>query len=75
CIFNELKANNLADEKVSYKLRDWIFSRQRYWGEPFPVLFDEENNIYLVKELVELPKIKNIKPSGTTSGPLANVKS
>lgn len=75
CIFNELKANNLADEKVSYKLRDWIFSRQRYWGEPFPVLFDEENNIYLVKELVELPKIKNIKPSGTTSGPLANVES
>lgn len=72
-IYEELKILNVIEKKTNYKLRDWVFSRQRYWGEPFPVLFDEDNNIYLVKELVSLPKINNIKPSGSTEGPLANV--
>ncbi|VEU80273.1 leucine--tRNA ligase [Haploplasma axanthum] len=61
--------------KNNYKLRDWVFSRQRYWGEPFPVVFDENNNIYVLKDEelpLELPKMKNIKPSGTGESPLAN---
>ncbi|TPE58029.1 leucine--tRNA ligase [[Mycoplasma] falconis] len=74
-IYEELAKTNEVKKQVGYKLRDWIFSRQRYWGEPFPVLFDEEDNIYLVKELVKLPEIDNIKPSGSTEGPLANVQS
>nr|WP_284700086.1 class I tRNA ligase family protein [Mycoplasmopsis cynos] len=50
------------------------FSRQRYWGEPFPVYFDENNNIYLEENIVELPYMENIKPSNTGESPLANNK-
>ncbi|MGL5590521.1 MAG: class I tRNA ligase family protein [Metamycoplasmataceae bacterium] len=60
--------------KTTYHLRDWIFARQRYWGEPFPIAFDENNNILLIEELVELPEMKDIKVSGTGEGPLANNK-
>jgi len=59
----------------TYKLRDWVFSRQRYWGEPFPVIFDEDDNIFLVEDddlPLELPILKNIRPSGTGESPLAN---
>nr|WP_173402256.1 leucine--tRNA ligase [Metamycoplasma canadense] len=73
-IYKTLKKINKVEKKINYKLRDWVFSRQRYWGEPFPVLFDENNQIHLVDDLVSLPEISNIKPSGTTQGPLANVK-
>ena len=70
-----LKKYDLNFEKVhSYKLKDWVFARQRYWGEPFPILFDENNNIYLVEDIVELPEMENIKPSGTGESPLANNK-
>ncbi|WP_210725192.1 class I tRNA ligase family protein [Mycoplasma marinum] len=58
--------------KVSYHLRDWIFARQRYWGEPFPIAFDEENNVLLIEDLVELPEMDEIKPSGNGESPLAN---
>ncbi len=64
----------IKDGKVTYHLRDWVFARQRYWGEPFPVLFDEDNNVYVVENLVELPIMNNIKPSGTGESPLANNK-
>ncbi len=59
----------------TYKLRDWVFSRQRYWGEPFPVIFDEDDNIHLLDDddlPLELPILKNIRPSGTGESPLAN---
>ena len=62
----------IKNGKVTYHLKDWVFARQRYWGEPFPILFDENNNIYVVEDLVELPKMENIKPSGTGESPLAN---
>ncbi|MDY0294179.1 MAG: leucine--tRNA ligase [Acholeplasmataceae bacterium] len=59
----------------TYKIRDWVFSRQRYWGEPFPVIYDEDGEIHLVDEEdlpLELPVLKNIRPSGTGESPLAN---
>ncbi|WGI36649.1 leucine--tRNA ligase [Mesomycoplasma lagogenitalium] len=73
-IFEKMKKQDLAKEKISYKIRDWIFSRQRYWGEPFPVYFDENENIYLEENIVELPYMENIKPSQTGESPLANNK-
>lgn len=60
--------------KTTYHLRDWVFARQRYWGEPFPIAFDENNNILLIEDLVELPEMDNIKASGNGEGPLANNK-
>lgn len=62
------KVNN---GKVTYHLKDWVFARQRYWGEPFPIMFDEDNNIYLIENLVELPIMNDIKPSGDGQSPLA----
>lgn len=72
-----LSAAGHSTAKVTYKLRDWLFSRQRYWGEPFPVIHWEDGSISLVdeKELpLELPKMTNIKPSQTGESPLANAK-
>ncbi len=58
--------------KTTYHLRDWIFARQRYWGEPFPVAFDEEGNVLLIDDVVELPDMEEIKSSGNGESPLAN---
>ena len=60
-----------------YKLRDWIFARQRYWGEPFPVIFWEDGTVQALTAdqlPLELPVMENIKPSGTGESPLANNK-
>lgn len=60
---------------VNYRLRDWIFSRQRYWGEPFPVIVYEDGQIELLDEQdlpLELPIMQNLKLSGTGESPLAN---
>ncbi|MDT8303139.1 MAG: leucine--tRNA ligase, partial [Sedimentisphaerales bacterium] len=62
---------------INYKLRDWLFSRQRYWGEPFPILHTENGNIIgLSKEdlPLELPMVKDYKPAGTGEPPLANAE-
>lgn len=64
----------VESNKTTYHLKDWVFARQRYWGEPFPIMFDEQNNIYLIEDLVELPEMNNIKPSGNGESPLANNK-
>lgn len=71
-----LESLGLGKKEITYRLRDWVFSRQRYWGEPFPVLFDAEGNIETLDESelpLELPKMLNIKPSGTGESPLANL--
>lgn len=74
-ILNYLEKNKAGKKATNYKLRDWIFSRQRYWGEPFPVLYDENGNIKIVEDLpVLLPKTNEIKPSGDGKSPLANLK-
>lgn len=70
-----LQKNWIRNEDGTLHLRDWIFSRQRYWGEPFPIAHDKDNNTILIKELpVLLPPMDEIKPSGTGESPLANNK-
>jgi leucyl-tRNA synthetase len=68
-----LEARGHGRRRVNYKLRDWLFSRQRYWGEPFPIVFvDGEAKAVGDDELpVTLPELQNFKPSGTPEGPLA----
>ena len=64
-----------GQKQTNYKLRDWIFARQRYWGEPFPIVFWEDGTISAldIDQLpLELPVMKDIKPSGTGESPLAN---
>lgn len=74
-IINKLNDAKLAKKHISYKLRDWLFSRQRYWGEPFPIIFWEDGSIGLVpdEELpLILPIIKDIQPSDSGYSPLIN---
>ncbi len=71
-----LEARQLGRRKVTYRLRDWVFSRQRYWGEPFPVIYLEDGTIRALDESalpVELPQEDSVKPSGTGESPLANL--
>lgn len=72
-----LQEHELGEEKVSYRLRDWLFARQRFWGEPIPVIHWEDGTTTTVPEEdlpLELPKTDHIKPSGTGESPLANIE-
>lgn len=71
-----LENKNAGSRKVNYKLRDWLFSRQRYWGEPIPVIHWEDGSMTTVPEdelPLLLPETDEIKPSGTGESPLANI--
>ncbi len=72
-----LESDGVAHKSVKYKLRDWLFSRQRYWGEPFPILLDENDGAYALDEKdlpLLLPEMEDFKPTGTPEPPLSKAK-
>ena len=72
-----LEENGVGKKETSYRLRDWLFSRQRYWGEPIPIIHWEDGSMTAIPEEelpLVLPKSTDIKPSGTGESPLANME-
>ncbi len=72
-----LVAEGLGEAKIHFKLRDWLFSRQRYWGEPFPLLKLDDGSVRVLEpdELpLTLPEVDRYEPAGTGEGPLATIK-
>ena len=76
-IIDELERLGLGHGAVTYKLRDWLFSRQRYWGEPFPIVLDAEGRPHALPETelpITLPELTDFKPTGTPEPPLSKAK-
>ena len=74
---NWLEENQVGQPETTYRLRDWLFARQRYWGEPIPVIHWEDGTSTTLPEEelpLLLPKTEHIKPSGTGESPLANIE-
>ncbi|MDA7619277.1 leucine--tRNA ligase [Akkermansiaceae bacterium] len=75
-IIHWLVENRKGEKKIQFKLRDWLFSRQRYWGEPFPLLWDKETGQHSGLSESELPllqpEMEDFKPTGDPRGPLIN---
>jgi leucyl-tRNA synthetase len=71
-----LEKKQIGHKKINYKLRDWLFSRQRYWGEPFPILKYEDGSVRCLDENelpLPLPAVEKYEPSGTGESPLATI--
>ncbi|RCK77453.1 MAG: Leucyl-tRNA synthetase [Ignavibacteriae bacterium] len=76
-IINWLQEKMIGKRMINYKLRDWLFSRQRYWGEPFPLVYDENGRVIDLPEEelpILLPDVESYKPSGTGESPLATIE-
>lgn len=76
-IIKKLINDGNGERQINYKLRDWLFSRQRYWGEPIPIMIKEDNSLVAVceEELpLILPELDEYKPSGTGESPLVHAK-
>lgn len=74
-ILDKLIKEGSGEKQVNYKLRDWLFSRQRYWGEPIPIIIKDNGDLVPLKDYdlpLVLPEMKEYKPSGTGESPLAN---
>ncbi|MER3329822.1 MAG: leucine--tRNA ligase, partial [Candidatus Kapaibacterium sp.] len=72
-----LESNGLGKGKIQFRLRDWLFSRQRYWGEPIPIILFEDGTkraMNLDELPLELPNVEEYKPAGTGESPLATVE-
>lgn len=72
-MINWLEKNKIGTKKINYKLRKWIFARQRYWGEPIPVVFTEDNKIHVLADEdlpLVLPELEDYAPSKTGASPL-----
>lgn len=75
---NLIEKNGTGNKTISYKLRDWLFSRQRFWGEPFPIIHFDDGTFKALDESelpLTLPEIDTYKPSGTGESPLAAIDS
>ena len=76
-VISWLGENNLGKATVNYKLRDWLFSRQRYWGEPFPIIHWEDGEVSIVEDEnlpLVLPDMEKYEPSNSGESPLANAE-
>ena len=77
-MINYISDNKFGEKQVNYKFRDWVFSRQRYWGEPIPIVHCDDCGAVAVKEEdlpVLLPDVENYEPTGTGESPLAGIES
>lgn len=76
-MIEHLENHDLGSAKTTYKLRDWLFSRQRYWGEPFPVIYDQDDNVKVLSEQdlpLTLPEIVDFQPTADGEPPLARAE-